>query len=259
MRAVPTGTPLAWYPAGLYSEKLHAGSHSKMLVFLSSYTQKRAPRAALPLLCAVVSLCGLGGPAEAKSGGAQATASSSALAGAEFAIGDFDGDRIPDLATVEAKPNGTQGDSRYAIRLQLTSGAAQVFGLTAPAGGLQIVAQDINGDNALDVLVRTAWQHQAIAVLLNDGHGNFTLADPGAFAASAQDHETQCGAGSFAFSEGGVLVRLESSRGDVEAQIAGGNSQAREMLPSRRGNIHAIALLICSVRDRAPPESSVQI
>jgi len=230
-----------------------------MLVSLSSHTKKRAPRAALPLLCAVVWLCGLARPAEAKSGGAQETASSSALASAQFAIGDFDGDRIPDLATVEAKPNGTQGDSRYSIRLQLTSGAAQVFGLTAPAGGLQIVAQDINGDNALDVLVRTAWQHQAIAVLLNDGHGNFTLADPGAFAASMQEHETQWGAGSIAFSENGVLVRLESSQGGVEIQSAGNASQVRETLPFHRGNIRAIALLICSALGRAPPEIPVQI
>lgn len=204
-------------------------------------------------------LCGLAGPAEAKSGGAQEKGSSSALAGTEFAIGDFDGDRIPDLATVEAKPNGAQGDSRYAIRLQLTSGAAQVFGLTAPAGGLQIVAQDINGDNALDVLVRTTWQHQAIAVLLNDGHGNFTLAEPGAFAASTHDRETQWGAGSVAFSEGGVLVRLERNQGGVDVQIVGNDLQAHEMLPSGRGNIHAIALLICSARGRAPPEIPLQI
>ena len=213
----------------------------------------------MPFLCAVAWLCGLAGPAEAKTGGTQEKGSSSTNAGAEFAIGDFDGDRIPDLATVEAKPNGTQGDSRYAIRLQLTSGGAQVFGLTAPAGGLQIVAQDINGDNALDVLVRTPWQHQAIAVLLNDGHGNFTVADPGAFAASTHDRETQWGSGSVAFSDGGVLVRLESSHGGVDVQLVGNDLQAREMLPFRRGNIHTIALLICSVHDRAPPEIRVQL
>ena len=230
-----------------------------MQVSLSSYPKKRTPRAAWPLLCAVVWLCGSAGSAEAKSGGARSTRSSAALAVAEFAIGDFDGDRIPDLATVEAKPNGTQGDSRYAIRLQLTSGAAQVFGLTAPAGGLQIVAQDINGDDALDVLVRTAWQHQAIAVLLNDGHGNFTIADPGVFAASTHDHEAEWDAGSVAFSDASVLVRLERSRGGVEVQIAGNDLRVREMLPFRRADIHAIALLICSALGRAPPEIPVQI
>ena len=213
----------------------------------------------MPLLCAVVWFSALASPAEAKSAKAQEKGSTTALAGAEFAIGDFDGDRVPDLATVEAKPNGTQRDSRYAIRLQLTSGAAQVFGFTAPAGGLQIVAQDINGDNALDVLVRTTWQHQAIAVLLNDGHGNFTLAEPGAFAVSTHDRETQWGAASIAFCEGGVLVRLERSQGGVDVQIVGNDLRAREMLPFRRGNIHAIALLICSALGRAPPEIPVQI
>jgi hypothetical protein len=230
-----------------------------MLVSLSNRTKVRAPRGALALLCAAVWLCWLAGPADAKGAGAQETGSSRALAGTEFAIGDFDGDRIPDLATVEAKPNGTQGDSRYSIRLRLTSGAAQEFGLTAPAGGLQIVAQDVNGDNALDVLVRTAWQHQAVAVLLNDGHGNFRLADPVAFAASMQDHEAQWGAGAILFSESGVLVRLESSQGNIEIETIGDDSHAQEALSFPQGSVHAIPLLMCSALDRAPPEIPFQI
>ena len=65
---------------------------------------------------------------------------------ASFAIADFDGDRKPDFATVEQK--GSASDTtRYSIRLQLTAGATQVFGVSAPAGGLQIVARDVNGDN----------------------------------------------------------------------------------------------------------------
>src|SRR5579864_6085744 len=179
----------------------------------------------IEVLCFAI---GAAGSATAGSASGQQPDGYSPGLSSNFAIADFDGDRRPDLATVEAQKGSASNSSRYSIRLQLTSGAAQVFGLTAPAGGLQIVAQDINGDNALDVLVRTAWQHQAIAVLLNDGHGNFTLADPGAFAASMQEHETQWGAGSIAFSENGVLVRLESSQGGVEIQSADNASQVRE-------------------------------
>ncbi len=109
-----------------------------------------------------------------------------------FAIADFDGDRRPDLATVEAQNGSASNIARYSIRLQLTAGAAQVFGLTAPAGGLQIVARDVNGDDALDVIVSTAWQHKQVAVLLNDGHGKFTLADPGAFPDALRDSQGEC-------------------------------------------------------------------
>lgn len=106
------------------------------------------------------------------------------LTNSDFAIADFDGDRKPDLATVEVQRTGSALNARYSIRFELTDGATQNFGVTAPAGGLQIVARDVNGDSFLDLLVRTAWQHKDVAVLLNDGHGNFTLAEPPAFPGS---------------------------------------------------------------------------
>jgi hypothetical protein len=109
---------------------------------------------------------------------------------ANFAIADFDGDRNPDLATVEVEKAGPWSTTQYSIRFELTAGRRQVFGLTAPAGGLQIVARDVNGDNALDVLVSTTWQHTQVAVLLNDGHGKFSLADPAAFPTAFRETET---------------------------------------------------------------------
>ncbi len=72
-----------------------------------------------------------------------------------FAIADFDGDQKPDLATIEVQKGSSSRTTLYSIRFQLTAGIAQVFGVTAPSGGLQIVARDLNGDNALDVLVTT--------------------------------------------------------------------------------------------------------
>jgi hypothetical protein len=116
---------------------------------------------------------------------------SSALAAdvtSHFAIADFDGDHRADLATVQA---GTESasQSRYWIRFELTSGNRQFFKVTGPAGGLRISPRDVNGDHALDLVVSTAWLNQTIAILLNDGHGNFTLADPSAFPDAAPDSQ----------------------------------------------------------------------
>ena len=138
-------------------------------------------RAPLRTLLGVCFVFGTAGWVSAASTSTQHSPSSSAGFNSNFAIADFDGDRKPDLATVEIQKGSSASRTQYSIRLQLTLGATQVFGVTAPAGGLQIVAKDVNGDDALDVVVSTALQHEQVAVLLNDGHGKFTLADPSAF------------------------------------------------------------------------------
>lgn len=133
------------------------------------------------------------------------------LSSSHFAIADLDGDRKPDLATVELQSVGSSRSSQYFIRLELSERGVQNFGLTAPAGGLQIVARDVNGDSFLDLLVRTEWQDDEVAVLLNDGHGNFTLADPRGFAASLQEYAPRWETAAAAFCETALLVRRESS------------------------------------------------
>jgi len=101
----------------------------------------------------------------------------------DFAIADFDGDRKPDLATVDLERFDSL-NARYSITFHLTAGGGQSIGVAAPFGGLQIAARDVNGDNAPDLIVSTAWLHQPVAILLNDGHGQFTLASPDAFPAT---------------------------------------------------------------------------
>lgn len=101
--------------------------------------------------------------------------------GARFAIADFDGDLKPDLATVQVGGSNAR-TTHYSIRFELSGGAAaHSISLLAPSGGLQIVPQDVNGDQIPDLIVSTQWLNRPVAVLLNDGHGNFTLTDPGAF------------------------------------------------------------------------------
>ena len=101
----------------------------------------------------------------------------------QFAIGDLDGDRQPDLAEVQARRGGADS-ARYSIRFQLTSGRAQSVPVDAPLGGLQLSTRDVNGDSALDLVVTTAWWHRPVAVLLNDGRGHFTVVAPSGVAPS---------------------------------------------------------------------------
>jgi hypothetical protein len=98
----------------------------------------------------------------------------------QFAIEDFDGDSRPDIATVLEGRSGA-ADNHYRIRFQLSSGGSQNIDLTAPVGGLDISSRDVNGDDFLDVVVTTARTNRPVAVLLNDGTGNFAASDPSAF------------------------------------------------------------------------------
>jgi hypothetical protein len=100
--------------------------------------------------------------------------------GDHFAIADLDGDKLPDLATVSINGDASPHTS-YSIRLRLSTHSDFAFGLSAPWGGLQISPRDVNGDDSIDLVVTTVLDSQLVAVLLNDGHGNFTFADPASF------------------------------------------------------------------------------
>ena len=196
---------------------------------------------------------GVAGRANAASPATRQSPVSSAGFNSSFAIADFDGDRKPDLATVEVQKGNSSSTSQYSIRLQLTAGAVQVFGVIAPAGGMQIVARDVNGDDALDVLVSTAWQHQQVAVLLNDGHGKFTLADAGAFPAASRGSRRDWTSGTPAFSDSTVLVRTEYPPGglDRESEFDGPRVQferVRASVPTGSTRLFLFSLL-----GRAPP------
>jgi hypothetical protein len=135
-----------------------------------------------------------------------------------FTIADFDGDQRPDLATVEVQKSSSSRTTLYSIRFQLTAGIAQVFGVTAPSGGLQIVARDVNGDNSLDVLVTTVLQHEQVAVLLNDGHGKFRLADPSEFPAAMRESCGRWNFGTIPLCDTCALVRIEYPAGEVDRE-----------------------------------------
>jgi hypothetical protein len=170
-----------------------------------------------------------------------------------FAIADFDGDRAPDLATVELQASTSSRTTQYSIRLRLATGATQLFGVTAPAGGLQIVAQDVNGDSALDVLVSSAWLHKQVAVLLNDGHGNFTLAEPAAFPALACQSETLWKTATMPLYESAALIPSHSSAGKLEERSAFFDSPSWPEKIGSQGSPGVTRPLDFSLLGRAPP------
>lgn len=180
-------------------------------------------------------------------------ASSSSAFNSVFAIADFDGDREPDLATVEVESGDSPTATRYSIRFRLTTGAGQNFGVLAPAGGLQIVARDVNGDDAVDLLISTAWLHQEVAVLLNDGHGHFTLANPARFPAAVWRAAAVWNTRAVSWSDSAALVSSESFLSELEAinGFAGLRQQPGHGLsPTRLGRAR---LLLFSLLGRAPP------
>jgi hypothetical protein len=108
--------------------------------------------------------------------------------GLTFAIADFDGDRRPDFARIEAGQN-RPGSADYSIQIQLSDVGRQSIHLVGPTGGLLIEARDVDGDRTIDLVVSTAWRKQPLAVFLNDGHGSFSRAEVAAFAGAFSEWE----------------------------------------------------------------------
>jgi hypothetical protein len=188
-------------------------------------------------------------------GNAQAQNSRAAIPDSQFAIGDFDGDRQPDLATVEiARFNSLH--SRYWISFQLSKGRLQTIGVTGPAGGLVLLARDVNGDRALDLVLVTAWRHELVAVLLNDGQGNFSAAEPAQFQINAVSSRTQIG----------IVPPLLEDRTVLSFQYSALRDPGRKTPPAResqpalaRARGFTLKLFPSSLSSRAPPRPSLHV
>jgi hypothetical protein len=113
-------------------------------------------------------------------------------AAGHFTIADFDGDNRPDFASVHVGQSGVR-DTRYWIAFQLSGRSGPTVSVMAPTGGLRITAHDVNGDNFPDIVITTLWTNKPVAILLNDGLGNFTTANPSEFQDAFAASETSCG------------------------------------------------------------------
>jgi len=93
-----------------------------------------------------------------------------------FAIADFDGDLRPDLAMIRVTRDGAPA-TEYSLELKFSSGKRAPIGLIGPAGGLEVSPQDVNGDQFADLVITSVVDREFVAILLNDGKGNFTQVD----------------------------------------------------------------------------------
>jgi hypothetical protein len=170
-----------------------------------------------------------------------------------FTIADFDGDQKPDLATVNASLS-TSRLTLYSIHLQLSVGPEAVIGITAPMGGLQIFSSDVNGDRNLDLVVRTSLESNLVAVLLNDGHGKFTVVEPGAFPGLQKQAQFYAGAQALHWIESVSLLPPRGTIGEEAGSFPRSRLQtaAESMAAWNVENFHSF--LVQSSFGRSPPK-----
>ena len=196
--------------------------------------------------------------AQAAAKPAQTASEVASQADSPFAIADFDGDQQLDIATVQVGQVGAS-DTRYWIHFRLSSGLRQLIPLTAPLGGLRIASQDVNGDSFIDLIVTTAWHELPVAVLLNDGRGNFTVRDPHGFPAAMAARQT--GAASALVTSGDIAAALVSRNSSSRCE----NVQRATSHPQRSGffraslSQHRSLGLVESVLGRAPPVPFIHV
>ena len=207
----------------------------------------------LLLLIPVFLLFGLAGRSPARSAELPNVPAASVGPGAQFAIADLDGDLRPDLASIQAEPNSS-GTTNYWIQLQLSTTGWQSIPVVAPAGGLRIETRDVNGDNAIDLVLAEAWFDRPVAVFLNNGHGGFSRAEPNAFAGAFREGGTNwssAAATNLVTDALGVPPQSGARIHPQENDLLPGLSPARWIPGSTEG--FAASPFVVSQAGRAPP------
>jgi hypothetical protein len=202
----------------------------------------------LLLVCAIFSLGSRG-----KAAVAGPNVLSHAAAAAHFTIADFDGDNRPDFATVETGLIGAS-HARYWIDFRLSAGARQSIGVNAPVGGLEIASRDVNGDNVVDLIVSTAWLNQPVAILVNDGHGNFSVTDPVKFSAVFANLDQNFSAPNTENEESSAAL-LSRTNDECAIDASTTEPSVATSAPPSEFSQHRVFPLTVSVLGRAPPLS----
>jgi hypothetical protein len=176
----------------------------------------------------------------------------------QFAIADFDGDNRPDLATIQVG-HGSSSDTQYWIAFQLSRGSLQILGITAPTGGLQVTSRDVNGDSFLDVVVTTAWTNRPVAVLLNDGQGNFRASSPSAFPGAFTTSEESWACSNDEVKEAAAALLLRYPTGNCPESSRFSSPQSVTGLLVLRASRNLRFSPVVSFLGRAPPSFVLHI
>ena len=169
-----------------------------------------------------------------------------------FTIADFDGDNRPDFASVHVGQSSLQA-THYWIAFQMSGRSGQTVSVTAPDGGLRITARDVNGDSFPDVVITTLWTNKPVAILLNDGLGNFTAANPSSFQSAFASPETSCMSVADEIRDATALLDSRSIPGDrgEESGLLSRVSTRRLLLPKSCSDPLTPSVSVFS--GRAPP------
>jgi hypothetical protein len=171
--------------------------------------------------------------------------------GVPFAIADFDGDQLPDLAVVQVDSYSSP-NSKYSIRVQFSSGPGPAIGIEAPLGGLRIDSRDVNGDDRSDLIVSTALESQVVAILVNDGHGNFAIVKPDLFPDLGERQVYFLHDSGVQLDDGRTLLESRSTLGKVVAAV-GCYDRVGSQFYSKAHRSEAILRPIHSKLGRSPP------
>lgn len=175
-----------------------------------------------------------------------------ALRSTQFAIADFDGDLKPDLAQVRVMRDGSP-NSQYSVDFNFSGGHRPGINIVGPSGGLQITSRDINGDKFADLIVTSLLDSHFVVIFLNDGKGNFVVADPSNFPGAVKGTEYRLIAPADVAGGQLALQPGRDSTGDAEAFAGRRGAQVvtRTGLPAAQPMIRAE--LAFPSAGRAPP------
>jgi len=174
--------------------------------------------------------------------------------GSRFVFADLDGDRIPDFALVETQRQ-TFANSDYAIRVRLSAGAESAIGVRGPMGGLRVAARDVNGDKNLDLIITADLDAGFIKVLLNDGHGNFSVVAPSEFLEKENQTNVAFRVPASIRSDAGVLAPARGPSGESDIQASAYNRGLSSEASSQPAVLLVLQPAVLSRLGRSPPLS----
>lgn len=136
--------------------------------------------------------------------------------------------------------------------MQFSSGPGPAIGIEAPLGGLRIDSRDVNGDDRSDLIVSTALESQVVAILVNDGHGNFVIVKRDLFPDLAKRQVYFLHDSGAQLDDGRTLLQSRSTLGKVVAAV-GCHDRVGSHFYSKAHRSGAILRPIHSKRGRSPP------